>query len=119
MDAIDVATLVTRETLFVMLTNRDYEMHAGGYRFTPQTDVSLALRLPDWIKPREVVQLAPGGVRLGARLVPTTDESRSRLVNWSMPACWPVCHTANAARHIPGRMGASRGGRDAKLGCRR
>ncbi len=62
-DKLDVAPLVSKDTLLLALTNTDYEIHPEAYPFTTQEDVTLEVELPGWIAPAAAVMVAPEGIQ--------------------------------------------------------
>ncbi len=60
-DGVDVATLVSWDRLYIILTNLRYEMHPTGYRWRPVSDVKVSCELPSWIRPEAALELSPDG----------------------------------------------------------
>ncbi len=73
---VDVATLATRDKVFVFVSNQDYEIDKQAYPFHTQRNVTVHLDLPDWVAPKAALEVSPDGVaelpcemsRSGARL---------------------------------------------------
>jgi len=61
-DKLDVAALAAWDQVLVCVANLDYEIDRQAYPFTVQQDVSVSLRLPDWVKPAVAFEIAPDGV---------------------------------------------------------
>ncbi len=49
---LDASLLMGERGAVLWLTNLAYEMHPKGYRFRPQRDIRVLVRLPRWLKPR-------------------------------------------------------------------
>lgn len=62
-EQLDVLPLLGWDRVFVIVTNRDYELDPNGYRWHPVRNARLELTLPDWIKPQAVAELGPEGLR--------------------------------------------------------
>lgn len=61
-EGIDIALLAGWDTMFVVLTNTDYEIDPEAYPFTPHEDVSIRLPLPSWIQPAAAMAVTPDGI---------------------------------------------------------
>ena len=62
-DKLDIAALATTDTVFLCLSNQNYEIHPEAYPFTPLKDVVVNVALPEWIKPAQAVSIGPEGIR--------------------------------------------------------
>ena len=93
-DKLDVAPLVTHNTLILCITNTDYEIHPEAYPFTAKEDVQLEVELPAWLEDVQAysitadglldheitivdgkAQLALGDIEAARMIVLTADES--------------------------------------------
>lgn len=59
---VDLLPLVAWDRLFLVVTNRDYELLPRGYEFRPQRSVRLTVERPLWIRPMALLALSPDGV---------------------------------------------------------
>lgn len=61
-EKIDAVGLVGWDRLFLFVINQDYEIHDEAYPWTPARGVTIDMNLPEWLRPKAAVSVAPDGV---------------------------------------------------------
>ncbi len=61
-DKIDVAVLAGPDKAFVFVTNLDYQIDDEAYPFTQKNDISVSVRLPNWIKPKKALSVSANAI---------------------------------------------------------